>query len=274
MNSGDRHVFFQDFEGHIQQVVYAASQNQWIVKTNPTGISDARHLTPLAADAQEQDVSTSVSHTLRNTGILLLLTSATQLHLYYISASNCLSSRTYTNGVWWQSSEDLSNYTTFPSTRQLSVTSTNSTGNVAANETVNQSLLLYENLHGNVSALLRVARAATDPCNSIALTCLKLGLGTESHWIDITSNNKAEPRFGFSPIYFNNGFNQTFSSTLYEMDGGTTLRAPFASAPTPFLDQSMLDVMMLFYDHNSTSFLFSRYNSFNNASYGKFLSGS
>lgn len=65
------------------------------------GISDARHLTPLAADAQEQDVSTSVSYTFRGVRILLLLTSATQLHLYYISVSNCLSSRTYTDGVWW-----------------------------------------------------------------------------------------------------------------------------------------------------------------------------
>lgn len=204
MNDGDRHVFFQDPKGDIQQVIYAASQDQWIVRTNPTGISDARHLTPLAADAQEQDVSTS-------------------LHLYYISVSNCLSSRTYTDGVWWQSSVDLLNYTTLPSTRQLSVTSTNSTGAVAANETVNQSLLLYENMHGNVSALLRVARAAADPCNAIALTCLKLGLGTESHWIDITSNKKSEPRFGFSPIYFTNEFNQTLSSTLYEMSGGSTL---------------------------------------------------
>lgn len=191
MNSGDRHVFFQDIKGDIQQVVYAASEDQWIVKTNPTGISDARYLTPLAADAVEQDVSTSVSYTLRDTRILLLLTSATQLHLYYISVSNRLSSRTYTDGIWWQSSEDLSNYTTFPSTRQLSVTSTNSTGTVAANETVNQSLLLYENLHGDVSALLRVARAATDPCDAIALTCLKLGLGTKSHWIDITSKSAA-----------------------------------------------------------------------------------
>lgn len=254
MNSGDRHVFFQDIKGDIQQVVYAASEDQWIVKTNPTGISDARYLTPLAADVVEQDVSTS-------------------LHLYYISVSNRLSSRTYTDGIWWQSSEDLSNYTTFPSTRQLSVTSTNSTGTVAANETVNQSLLLYENLHGDVSALLRVARAATDPCDAIALTCLKLGLGTKSHWIDITSNNKSEARFGFSPIYFIGRFNQTFSSTLYETNGGTTLRAPFASAPTPFLDQSILDVQMLFYDYNSTSFLTSEYTSWNNASYGKFYSG-
>lgn len=77
MNSGDRHVFFQDPKGGIQQVIYAASQDQWIVRTNPTGISDARHLTPLAADAQEQDVSTSVSYTFRDIGILLLLTSAT-----------------------------------------------------------------------------------------------------------------------------------------------------------------------------------------------------
>lgn len=274
MNSGDRHVFFQDIKGNIQQVVYAASEDQWIVKTNPTGISDARYLTPLAADVVEQDVSTSVSYTLRDTRILLLLTSATQLHLYYISVSNRLSSRTYTDGIWWQSSEDLSNYTTFPSTRQLSVTSTNSTGTVAANETVNQSLLLYENLHGDVSALLRVARAATDPCDAIALTCLKLGLGTKSHWIDITSNNKSEARFGFSPIYFIGRFNQTFSSTLYETNGGTTLRAPFASAPTPFLNQSILDVQMLFYDYNSTSFLTSEYTSWNNASYGKFYSGS
>lgn len=67
MNSGDRHVFFQDPEGHIQQVVYVGSEDQWIVKTNPTGISDARYLTPLAADAQEQDVSTSVSCTFRDT---------------------------------------------------------------------------------------------------------------------------------------------------------------------------------------------------------------
>lgn len=169
---------------------------------------------------------------------------------------------------------DLLNYTTLPSTRQLSVTSTDSTGAVAANETVKQSLLLYENMHGNVSALLRVARAAADPCDAIALTCLKHGLGTESHWIDITSNKKSEPRFGFSPIYFTNKFNQTLSTTLYEMSGGSTLRAPFASAPTPFLNQSTLYVQMLLYDYNSTSVLVSGYTLFQNASYGTFLSSS
>lgn len=273
MGSGDRHLFYQDLNGLIQQVFYTASEDQWIVNTSPVGISDARYLTPMAADTQEEEYGTSVGCTLRGVRALMLLTSVTQIHLYYISASNHLSSRTYTSGVWWQSGEDLSNYTTSPNSRQLSVTSTNSTGDVPANETVNQSLLLYENLLGNVTALLRVASQAAEPCNSLALTCLELGLGIESHWIDISSKNKSKSRSDFLPVYGNHE-SQAYSSTLYESGPANRFSAPFASAPLPFLNQSNLVVDMLFCGDSCNSFLWVDYFSWTNSSHGFFYNSS
>ena len=51
LSNGDRHLFFQGFEGSIYRTILAASASQWILDTTPVVTSDARHLTPMAAEA-------------------------------------------------------------------------------------------------------------------------------------------------------------------------------------------------------------------------------
>lgn len=50
LSNGDRHLFFQGPEGSIHRVIHAASASQWILDTTPVVTSDARHLTPMAAE--------------------------------------------------------------------------------------------------------------------------------------------------------------------------------------------------------------------------------
>lgn len=206
----------------------------------------------MAAYAQGTGDDTIVGFASEGIKILVLLTSSIQLHLYYISASNHLSSRVFSNNGW-DFGENLSSYTTSPNSRQLSITLISSNRTDAVNATANQSLLLYENQRGNVTALLRVVTAAG-----------------YFYWVDITSYNSANPSSDLSPIYYNVSQSQVFSTTLYPPNSPTKLRAPFVTAPFQQPNSPKIIVRMLICESDYRSIFWTDYYSFLNASHGLF----
>lgn len=153
----------------------------------------------------------------------------------------------YDNGRWGPFPfEDLSNHTTAPNTRHLSIASTvdtDSTKDLAANQNANQALLLYEDISGNVTALLKLAQLCAKE------GCLYGGYGitpTAQYWIDIGRNNES---IDVSPIEHNRSleaFGLCSSSTLYYLYPGAQLSTPFASGTSFAGIISGFNVQMMF----------------------------
>lgn len=156
-----------------------------------------------------------------------------QLELYYITLSDQLSTKVYVDGQW-RPGEDLSNYTAAWDTQHISLTSTtntNSTEGLLADETTNQSLLIFENSSGNLTVLLKLMRSCSGNC-------------TDSSWLDISKNDESIPPSVFSPVYYTyteQNDDYTVSSTLYESSPGIVFGAPFGSGPSYQADDSGLN---------------------------------
>ena len=212
------------------------------------------------------------------------------MRLYYISTSNQLAISVSFGGSWTSNSE-LSTYTTSQSTRQLSLTSNLDTTNASElfeNETVNQSLLLFENSLGNVTALLKIRQ----PCAIGASDCVVQGAEGNFEtlsWLDISKNNKSVPQSVFSPFYYNYGgqsFDQVdgevISSTLYELSPGELkLSTPFAGQFSYPVDDSDPQVRLLICNNSQpveeadtsrcNSMVNIDYTSWSNSSHGAFF---
>lgn len=187
----------------------------------------------------------------------------------------------YSDGSWG-TFEDLSNYTTAPNTRHLSITSTvdtNSTKDLAANQTASQAFLLYENISGNVTALLKLAQ----PCDGQG--CLYPGYGvapTAQYWIDVSRNHDS---INVSPIE-HSGSLEAFafysSSTLYCLYPEAKLSTAFASQTSLAGILPGFNVQMMFCNDSTggstieseplhcNSMLLVTFASCNNASNGQF----
>lgn len=178
-------------------------------------------------------------------------------------------------------------------TRQLSLTSNldlNNTSEPPANETVNQSLLLYENSLGNVSALLKIRQR----CPSEASDCVVEGSdGSPAilSWLDISKNNKSVPQSVFSPVYYNSGGqlfdgqdDQVVSSTLYGLSTAESmLSTPFAGVISYPVVDSGPQIQLLICSNSQPvgkaetprrNFMSLAYTSWSNSSHGAFATAS
>ena len=54
LSDNERHLFFQNPGGVIHRMIYTAEKNQWTADSTAINISDAKLLTPMAANAQIQ----------------------------------------------------------------------------------------------------------------------------------------------------------------------------------------------------------------------------
>ena len=193
------------------------------------------------------------------------------------------------NGQFWYPGQDPSfNYTTAPDTRQLSLV-TNSSGTGRTNETVNQSLLLYEDSGGNVAALLQVYQLCRLN-NRTPQECYDEGT---SYWQDITSINRSISGPDFIPVDYNSTYDPSYnttrngvivSSTLYESRPGAKFSPPFATGASIFEKGPGLNADLLICDDGTQTSRFSpdspsspcnevaytTYRSWTNASYGFF----
>lgn len=201
------------------------------------------------------------------------------------------------NGKRWLSDQRLiSNYTTAPDTRQLSITSisgTNSTQSVPTNGTVNQSLLLYEDSGGNVAALLQVQQLCPIINTEISDCYVDGSSYFGSYWLDVTRINHSIPRSELSPVNYKSHYDAyahhltdgsvIVSSTLYESHPGANFSSPFATGASAFEKELGLNVdLLICYDSTQTSALssetpsfcnkvaYTTYRSWSNASHGFF----
>ncbi|KAM0799054.1 hypothetical protein BDR22DRAFT_890875 [Usnea florida] len=264
--NGDRHLFFQAPQGAIRRLIYTA--NQWIPDPNPVTISDAKMLTPMA-----------VNNPTRN-----------QFGLYYITTKNRLNYSIFNGQFWYPGQDPTFNHTTAPDTRQLSLV-TNSSESGRMNETVNQSLLVYEDSGGNVAALLQVYQLCGEN-NLISHECYN---GENlSYWQDVTSINRSISGPHFIPVDYNTTYDPYWhqfldngviiSSTLYESRPDVKLSPPFAAGASTFKIGPGLNVDLLICDNSTQKTPFSpgspsspcntvgytTYRSWTNASHGFF----
>lgn len=182
----------------------------------------------------------------------------------------------------WGPFEDLSNYTTALNTRQLSITATvdgDSTKDLAANQTANQALLLYEDISGNATALLKLARL----CDGYG--CRYPGNATTptaQYWIDVSRNNDS---IDVSPTEHNGyveGLGFYDNRKLYSLNPEAKLSTPFVSGISLALIKSGFNVQMMFCNNSTdgstiksepsqcNSMLPVIFESWNNASHGEF----
>lgn len=89
------------------------------------------------------------------------------------------------------------------------------------NSTINSAILYYENLTGNVSALLQ--RTTSHYYPSIH------GKSAPETWIDITSQDSKSLPSEFRNTPGRNSSNDSYSYTLYESDINATYSTPFTS---------------------------------------------
>ena len=69
--------------------------------------------------------------------------------------------------------------------------------------------------------------------------------GIGSYWLDISRNDSSLPNSEFSPVYYDTGSDEIFSSTLYGSYPGVKLGAPFISTASTHSNGSGLNVDLL-----------------------------
>ena len=136
-SDGSRHVFFQDSECNLRQAIYSGQTSSWLATQSLIipNTTQARLNTPLSAFVQ--------STIQENTNV-------SQINLLYISSNNRLAATSFSNGLWTNATTymNVSQYTTFPTSRSLSVALLPSSTNKS-----DELLLSFENAKGNVTGL-------------------------------------------------------------------------------------------------------------------------
>ena len=236
-DDSNRYLFFQDPTGLIRGAV--RTDDRWSTSLNVGINSNAKNHTALAATAPRGGNFLVLVVWLSEAQLFCKLT-YTQIILYYVSERHVLNSSWYYAGSWSPltppGSVSSGNFSTAVNTRSLSAASTGNAWHGNATLT-DQSLLLYEDPTGKVSAL-----------------CLVLGVvqgKTIDAWVDITSQESKSllDEFRNTPTSTAEGY----SKTLFESSGTniSTLSTPFTCVIGNTTQAT--DIGTLFYSSNASN---------------------